>query len=262
MKCLSFIEPPRYIFSNHKQFLPHEKHMQRLFDEDVLIIMLDGVLRFTEDGESFELKTGDYYIQRAGLWQDGPIESDVPSYYYIHFKGTYTDDEGLPIRGTFDTADISKAIDNLYSIGFYATALEYNLNFYYLLYRLLQGQKKSADAEILRTHIIANYQNKITLESLSQLIHCSINQVNNIFKATHGTTAIDYLIDYRLAKAFELIITTARPITEISQYVGFANYPVFYRLFEKRFGLSPKECRKNKIKLSHITPVTLVKNKK
>lgn len=252
MKYLSFIDPPKYIYSNHKQFLPHEKHMKRLFDEDVLIIMLDGVLRFTENGESFELKMGEYYIQRAGLWQDGPIESEVPSYYYVHFKGTYTDDEGLPIRGTFDTMDISRLIVNLRNLGFYATALEYNLNFYYLLHKLLQGQKKSTDAEILRTFIIENYQNKITLEDLAKLIHCSINQVNNIFKAVHGTTAIDYLINYRLATALELIVTTDRSIMEISQYVGFANYPVFYRLFEKRFGLHPKECRTNKITLSHI----------
>lgn len=253
MKYLSFTEPPRYIYSNNKQFLPHEKHMKRLFDEDVLIIMFDGVLRFTENGEALELKAGEYYIQRAGFWQDGPIESDVPRYYYVHFKGTYTNNEGLPIRGTFDTADVRRVIDSLRNLGFYATALEYNLNFYYLLHKLLQGQKKSTDAEILRAYIIANYQNKITLEDLAKLIPCSVNQVNHIFKATHETTAIDYLISYRLATALELIVTTNRPITEISQYVGFTNYPVFYRLFEKRFGLSPKECRTNKIKLSHVT---------
>ncbi len=217
--------------------------------------MTDGILRFTENGESFELKAGEYYIQRAGFWQDGPIESDVPSYYYIHFKGTYTDDEGLPIRGTFDTTDIGGVIDNLYNLGFYSNALEYNLNFYYLLHKLLQGQKKSTDAEILRAYIIANYQNKITLKDLAKLIHCSTNQVNNVFKSTHGTTAIDYLIYYRLAKALELIVTTVRPITEICQYVGFANYSVFYRLFEKRFGISPKECRTNNVKPFHIMPV-------
>ena len=61
---------------------------------DILLIMLDGVLRFTEDGVPVEPVGGEYYIQRKGLLQDGPEASDRPSYFYVHF----TDGECLPIR--------------------------------------------------------------------------------------------------------------------------------------------------------------------
>lgn len=61
---------------------------------DILLIMLDGVLRFTEDGVPVEPVGGEYYIQRKGLLQDGPEASDRPSYFYVHFS----DGECLPIR--------------------------------------------------------------------------------------------------------------------------------------------------------------------
>lgn len=256
MYYLSFIKPPKYIYSNHKFFLPNECHMERIFDEDVLIIMMNGILRFSEDDIPIELQAGEYYIQRSGLKQDGPIVSDQPNYYYFHFKGTFTEDEGLPIRGKFNLENIKSLIDNIHQLGFNASSLEYNMYFYTLLYTLLQGQKKNNDATILRSYLIDNYQNSIKLQTLANLIKCSINQVNNIFKKEYGTTAIDYLINYRLEKSMELIVTTERPIMEISQFVGFSNYPVFYQLFEKKFNVSPKECRINKekyrLKYTHL----------
>lgn len=41
---------PRYHLSGYKVFRPGEKHIDRVCGEDVLLILLSGTLRFSEDG--------------------------------------------------------------------------------------------------------------------------------------------------------------------------------------------------------------------
>ena len=89
MLKLSFDELPHYIYSNNRQFFPGEYHMDRLFDEDVLILMRKGRLRFHEDGTLVKLNAGEYYIQRAGLYQQGLVPSDSPNYFFFHFHGIF-----------------------------------------------------------------------------------------------------------------------------------------------------------------------------
>ena len=61
MLGLSFNDLPHYIYSNHRQFHEHEHHIDRIFDEDVLILMRKGMLRFTENDEPIELHANEYY---------------------------------------------------------------------------------------------------------------------------------------------------------------------------------------------------------
>ena len=54
-----------------KQFAPNEVHVTRIYGYSVLILMMEGVLRFCENGTLVELKKGEYYIQRANIFQNG-----------------------------------------------------------------------------------------------------------------------------------------------------------------------------------------------
>ena len=66
---LNLNQPPRYIGSSMRKFLPGERHVNRITNDSVLILMFDGVLRFEEDGEPQNICKGEYYIQRGGRVQ-------------------------------------------------------------------------------------------------------------------------------------------------------------------------------------------------
>ena len=83
---LSFDSLPQYLFSSPRQFFEGEHHMERYFDESVLILMRAGELCFEEDGEPIRLNPGEDYIQRPFIHQTGIAVSHSPSYYYIHFE--------------------------------------------------------------------------------------------------------------------------------------------------------------------------------
>lgn len=58
-----------------------------------------------------------------------------------------------------------------------------------------------------------------------------------------GKSFSEYLNDYRLEKAMEMLRSTDERIADIAYDVGFANVTYFNRLFKSRFGYSPKELR-------------------
>ena len=65
------------------------------------------------------------------------------------------------------------------------------------------------------------------------------------FKKYMGITCIDYINDYRLNIATNLLETTDIQVMEIANKVGISNVSYFNRIFKKKFNLTPKEYRKN-----------------
>ncbi len=65
------------------------------------------------------------------------------------------------------------------------------------------------------------------------------------FKSHIGTGFIDYLNNYRLMMAEQMIKTSDLSITEIAQINGFDNISYFNRIFKKKYNQSPSTLRKN-----------------
>lgn len=55
----------------------------------------------------------------------------------------------------------------------------------------------------------------------------------------------EIIMDYRLKKAKELLLTTNMNITEISSSCGFEDAAYFSKVFKKKYGISPKEFKNN-----------------
>ena len=65
------------------------------------------------------------------------------------------------------------------------------------------------------------------------------------FKETMGTSFIEYLKDYRLTMAARLLQSSDDAILDISVEVGFDNLSYFNRSFKARYGMTPRQYRKN-----------------
>lgn len=243
---LSFDKLPHYIYSNTRQFLAHEHHIDRHFNEDVLILMQKGILRFSENGHPIELHANEYYLQRAGLYQTGPLESEIPNYFFIHFHGEFEENGDLPLHGTFRYESINPILEEIVFLGIESPKIEYERLFYTLLSELAKQQRSETLAENIRTHLLRNYNVHITLNDISEYCSLSKNRVIDIFRNTYGKTPYRYLMDYRLDKAREFLVSTNRPITNIASDVGFDDYSVFFRAFYTKYGISPTDYREVK----------------
>lgn len=243
MLKLNFETQPKYDFSNDKQFSENEKHVTRRYNKSVLILMRKGVLRFTENGIPIELKAGEYYIQQAGLYQQGLLYNDLPNYYFIHFTGEFSSNGDLPLRGTFDIVKIQDIIAKIKQLGNTAKQIEYDRYFYEILLILYREVKIYPLQETLKSYILENFEKPLHIKNLALRTGFSENHIINVFKNSYGITPHKFLIDYRLKKACELIISSDVSIFDISISVGFSDYSIFYRAFKNKFGISPEQYR-------------------
>lgn len=87
----------------------------------------------------------------------------------------------------------------------------------------------------------ANYQEKVTLQSVSEALNYSIAFLNKSFKKQMGTTFIEYLNRLRIQKAMDMLKEGNTPLQDISWKCGIGDYKYFNIVFKKYIGCSPKE---------------------
>ena len=99
--------------------------------------------------------------------------------------------------------------------------------------------------KIVIKYVENNYANKITIAEIAGVIGFSESHFMRYFKETMGTSFIEYLKDYRLTMAARLLQSSDDAILDISVEVGFDNLSYFNRSFKARYGMTPRQYRKN-----------------
>ena len=82
-----------------------------------------------------------------------------------------------------------------------------------------------------------------SLTEAAQLLHCDVAWLSREIKRRTGRTYTELLQERRLQQAAWLLEHTRQRVSDIAVSVGYENVSYFHRIFQKRFGLSPKKYR-------------------
>lgn len=130
-----------------------------------------------------------------------------------------------------------------------------------LLDKLLQRVQDtgvSADDDTLQVHMVKddpcnyyveaalneiyeNYTRKISLESIADRLEVSSSYLTRKFRETTRRSFLDYLNQYRVIKAIQLMGTGKYRFGEIAEMVGFSSEKHFYGVFRKYTHMTPSE---------------------
>lgn len=80
----------------------------------------------------------------------------------------------------------------------------------------------------------------LNLPDNAQFTGLSPSRYSSVFKEVYGVSPQNYLVNYRLRKAKELMRHTNLTIKQISSLTGFEDQLYFSRLFKKHEKMSPK----------------------
>ena len=94
-------------------------------------------------------------------------------------------------------------------------------------------------ANLVNKEIIRNHSKALTLEALAQRFGCSISTLTTAYKKEYKISIHQFIINTRLNQAKKLLITSNKPIKEISEECGFYDQNHFYRSFKKIYNVSP-----------------------
>ncbi len=115
---------------------------------------------------------------------------------------------------------------------------------------LLSGSRdynqNAVDVTIAYLH--NHYSEKVNYDVLCDTFGYSQSYLKKTFKNATGVSPHTYLLNIRLNSACKLIIDTNLSLADISQKIGFADFPSFYRAFKKQYSIGPNEYRNDYLK--------------
>ena len=97
-------------------------------------------------------------------------------------------------------------------------------------------------------YVEENLAQDISLEMAADYAGVSSFYLSKLFKEEKGETYINFVTDKRLEKSCQLLYQTDLSIKEITAEVGYNDQNYYSRIFKTKYGLSPKEYRKEKQK--------------
>lgn len=84
-----------------------------------------------------------------------------------------------------------------------------------------------------------------TLSELAGQMGCDLYWLSREIRRRTGKTYKELLQEKRMQQAVYLLTSSSIPVTDIIESVGYENTTYFYRIFRKKYGMSPKEYREN-----------------
>lgn len=214
--------------------------------------------------QTYSIKSGQGFLIFPGQITTYFADQNLPwEYVWIEF-------DGLRVKEAFDFTELSvntpvyhahskdlreQLMNEMLYIVHHAEESPFHLigHLYLFLDYLTQSSKLTKPKQSSKmseyyikeaiNYIEQNFQNNITVEDIAAV--CGINRsyFGKIFRNSIGRSPQEFLMNYRMVKATELLKLTSLSIAEIGSAVGYENQLHFSRAFKTIYGVSPREWR-------------------
>lgn len=215
-----------------------------------LTFVLSGSLTYILDGQKYILYKNDAILAEPNTIRER-LEGNTPV-SYVSFNFLVNEALSIP-SGPFLKNIISSDVKSIISLF----AQEHISQFYHskekltnILNYILIDMIDMVSAKCNNKYIIEitkyigeNVSKPITLKDISNHIHLTKEYTAYLFKKEMHTTVVDFIHQYKMMIAKDIIRTTQKPLTDIAKSLGYQTYSYFSKVFKKYFNTSPVRFR-------------------
>ena len=265
---------PKLLYVSHvssKEFLESPRLMHNHHNKFELLLCMSGSCLVLIDGRPYFASTGDILIYNSNSYhQECADQSTDFSLYCVAASGLrlrglendcITKESAPKLLHTDEMFPVFKTLfSQIYRLvqindNFAITASNHYL--YALICELLSLYKKpgsanniddgsgSAIIDQIYDYLSENYDQKITLDTMSKALAISPDYISHIFKKKSGYSPMQYVTALRIGSAQMRLIETNDKISDIATDSGFNNIGNFNRTFYNLVGCSPSVFRKH-----------------
>ncbi|MCI8549283.1 MAG: AraC family transcriptional regulator [Lachnospiraceae bacterium] len=110
------------------------------------------------------------------------------------------------------------------------------------------NQKQEERLRLMLSYIHSHYGEDITIDTIAQAVNISRSECFRCFRLIIGKSPLEYLCQYRISQAANLLSYTDRKLADICYSCGFKSPSYFGKVFRENFGMSPGQYRKENLK--------------
>jgi AraC family transcriptional regulator of arabinose operon len=229
-----------------------------------LLYFINGKGKFIQGNSCYTVSEGEIFIYYPNEPQYYEYNlKDLPNLYWVHFTGNNIPDildqlnlstfrlHRVLVKDVYHTL-LDKIIRELQLKRNHFDTLA-NTYFYELLTLMSRSvientqqqhtwQYEQVERAIQIFH--TEFKNPFSLSDYAKQCNMSVSWFARIFRQQTGLSPQQYLINVRINKAKELLVSSSYNISEIAEIIGYQNPLYFSRIFNKYIGCSPSEYRK------------------
>ena len=107
-----------------------------------------------------------------------------------------------------------------------------------------RGSADDTRVKAMLQFIDANYAERLTLSDIAAAASVGPREAARCFRRQLGVSPFEYLLDYRVDRAAELLRSGGHSVTDVSMRCGFSSVSYFGRLFREKLGVPPSAYRR------------------
>lgn len=111
------------------------------------------------------------------------------------------------------------------------------------LVQVQKDQKTNLVMERCLQYIHRHYDEDFSLEELAKKYYFNASYFSTLFKKYTGKNFTGYIMDLRIEIAYRKLLESDEKVYIIAREVGYKDVKYFNKIFKKRYGLTPEECR-------------------
>ncbi len=247
---------------------PEHRYGPAMRDHFLIHFILEGQGSFTVGEQSYQLGPHQGFLIYPNQVVSYQADKGDPWHYaWAAFQGTKASiylqvaglSESLPIFSYNRDSQMRRCVEQMVAVQTmlsYVDSREFRLlGYLYQLFALLIEADHTARSKPLLSRkdelyvnkalafIEHNYSHKINVEMLAAHVALNRSYFGSIFKASLGQTPQQYLMQFRVNKASELLQITNLSIGDIARSVGYDDPLLFSKVFKRLKGVSPRHFR-------------------
>ena len=243
-------------------------------DHYLIHLVLSGRGAYKVNGETWNLQAGDLFLVKPSQLVLYSADADEPwEYCWVGFNGAcanklvaqlpFTD--LAPIHHARDAAALRHALELIYQARGLEPQDEASMvGYLYLFIAALMRESLEAEAHATSSssqyvlnaikYIQFNYSHDISINDVAKSVGVSRSHLYRVFMSNVGKSPIDYLTEYRINEACNLLRTSSLSIAEVAISVGFFDQFYFSRVFKKTVGIPPSKYVSAQHQTENILP--------
>lgn len=95
-------------------------------------------------------------------------------------------------------------------------------------------------------YIMTNYPFNISVDTIANGVNTSRHHLMRVFKKETGSTITDFVTQYRINIAMELLKNGKQTVSQVAEQVGYSDVNYFSKVFKKIIGQTPKAILQKK----------------
>ncbi len=170
------------------------------------------------------------------------LQNQVKDLYYKLLLSLDDSRKQLKITSTLDNVSIAEEMERCFTFRDLHRVLEEKTEQFFR--DAATSMEENPTIFLIKDYISKHYmQETLSVKDISSHVFLSASYVCTFFKSETGKTLNQYLTEYRMERAKQLLGDSRYKITDISSKVGYSDGNYFGKSFKKYSGFSPSEYR-------------------